>query len=480
MISFWYEGQTDEYHSGVMARRYILNTSTRQTPEGCRQFVLQSKERSWFNSFMQVKKTQVSDTSIIVSVVADAKELAPIKDHVLNHFQGKVKVQGFRSGKVPAELLEKNIDPTNLQTEFLEEAIEQLYIAAAQQLQIRPVDRPQISIKKFVPYTTLDFEAQVEVLGPVTLPDYTKIKVTKPTVKITDEDVKGVISSLQQRAAEKKDVNRPAKESDQVWIDFTGVDAKTKEAIQGADGKDYPLALGSNTFIPGFEPELVGLSAGEEKTFTLTFPKDYGVASLQDRKVTFVVTLTKVQEVAEPKLDDAFAAKVGPFKTFAELKADVKEQLAVERQKEADRNFESELVKTISDKSKVAVPEALVKDQEERLMRDVQQNLVYRGQTMKELLLSEGKTEEEYRKDVVRPNAIERVKASLVLAEISEKEKLDVTPEELEIRMQTLKTQYKDPQMQEELNKPETRRDIASRMLTEKTVNKLTSYAARK
>lgn len=428
---------------------------------------------------MQVKKTNSSETKITVSVVADTKELAPIKKHVLTHFQSKVKVPGFRAGKIPAEVLEKNIDPNSLQTEFLEEAIEQLYIAAAQQLELRPVDRPQISIKKFVPYTTMEFEAEVEVLGPVTLPDYTKIKMAKPAAKITEEDVKGVISSLQQRAAEKKDVDRAAKNSDQVWIDFTGVDAKTKEPIQGADGKDYPLALGSNTFIPGFEPEIVGMSAGEEKTFTITFPKDYGVTALQSRKVTFTVTVTKVQEVTEPKVDDAFAAKVGPFKTVAELKSDIKKQLGIERQNEADRNFESELIKTISDKSKVAIPEALVNEQVERLMRDVQQNLMYRGQTMKELLESEGKTEEEYRKDVVRPNAIDRVKASLVLAEISEKEKIDVTPEELEVRMQTLKGQYKDEQMQEELNKPETRRDIASRILTEKTVNKLVAYATK-
>lgn len=425
---------------------------------------------------MQVKKTTPSETQAVVTVTADAKELTPIKEHVLTHFQKSTKLPGFRAGKIPAELLEKNVDQNALQTQFLEEAVEQLYVAAAREVNLRPVDNPQISIKKFVPFTTLEFEATVAVVGEVTLPDYTKIKKTKPEVKLTDADVKEVIKSLQTRAADKKDVNRAAKESDQVWIDFTGVDAATKEPINGADGKDYPLVLGSNTFIPGFEPELIGLKAGDEKTFTLTFPKDYGVATLQGRKVAFTVTVTKAQEVVEPKVDDAFAAKVGPFKTVAELKADIKKQLGIERQREADRNFESLLIKEISDKSKVAIPDVLIDDQIQRLMQEVQQNLVYRGQTIQEFLAAEGKTEEAYKSDVLKPQAQDRVKASLVLAEIAEKEKLDVTPEELEIRMQVLKGQYKDEAMQAELEKPETRRDIASRILTEKTVQKLVGY----
>lgn len=426
---------------------------------------------------MQVKKTNPSPTQTTLNVVADEKELAPIKAHVLTHFQGKVKVPGFRAGKVPAELLEKHVEPGALQSEFLEEAIEQLYVAAANDHKLRPVDRPQISVKKFVPFTTLEFEASVEVLGEVQLPDYTKIKKSKPDSKVIEADVKGVVASLQERLSEKKDVDRAAKDSDQVFIDFKGVDAKTKEAISGADGKDYPLTIGSNTFIPGFEPELIGLKADEEKTFTITFPKDYGVNMLQGRKVEFTVRVTKVQEVTLPKVDDAFAAKAGPFKTMAELKTDIKKQLREEKKQQIDRDFESELVKEISDKSKVTIPEVLINDQVARLWTDLQQNVMYRGQTIQEFLESEGKTEETYREDILKPQAADRVKASLVLAEIAEKEKLDVTPEELEIRMQILKGQYQDAQMQVELEKPEARRDIAARLLTEKTVNKLVAYA---
>lgn len=427
---------------------------------------------------MQVKKTTLSPTNLTLTVVADEKELAPIKDHVLTHFQGRVKVPGFRSGKVPNEILEKNIQPQALQTEFLEEAIEQLYIAAAKAEKLRPVYRPKINLKKFVPYTMLEFDADVQVMGEVKLPDYKNIKMKKPSAKVTEADVNEVIESLRQRLADRKDVSRAVKEGDQAYIDFRGVDAKTKESISGADGKDYPLVIGSNTFIPGFEPEIIGMKAGDEKTFTISFPKDYGVKSLQSRKVAFTVSVTKVQEITLPKLDDEFAAKAGPVKTLSELKADIKKQLTHEKQHQVDRDYESELIKKISDKSKVEIPDILIEDQVTRLWTDLQQNIVYRGQTIKEFLSAEGKTEESYREDILKPQAIDRVKASIVLAEIAEKEELEVTPEELEIRMQLLRGQYQDAQMQAELDKPESRQDIAARLLTEKTVNKLVEFTS--
>lgn len=424
---------------------------------------------------MQIRKVDKSDTETELSIVASTAELVSLKDHVLGHFQARVKVAGFREGKAPLNLVEKQVDPGALQTEFLEEAISQLYSQAIQAEKLRPVDRPQVTLTKFVPFSALEFKATVPVISEIKLPNYKQFKKSKPTVTVTAEDVKAVLSSLQKQTADKKDVDRPAKDGDQVWIDFKGVDAKG-QPIKGADGKDYPLLLGSQTFIPGFEENLVGVKADEEKTFDLTFPKDYGVKALAGQKVSFTVYVTKVQEVVPPKLDDVFAAKVSPFKTLTELKADIKKQLQHERSHEASRAMESELVRDITAKSKLTVPSVLIDDQVERLVQELRQNLSYRGQTYQEFLEAEDKTDEQYRKDLA-PQAEERVKASLVLAEIAEQEKLEVTPEELEVRLQVLKGQYKDSAMQAELDKPENRRDIAARLLTEKTVARLVNYA---
>lgn len=426
---------------------------------------------------MKVTTKHNSETEAVLTVEAGEAELTKIKQHVLRDLAKQVKVPGFRVGKTPPALVEKNVDPSRLQTEFLEHAINDLYPGAVREADVRPVERPQIEIKKFVPFTTVEFAATIPVVGPIKLADYKKLEKARPIVKITAKDVDEVVSALRRRAASATDVDRAAKKGDQVVIDFRGVNDKG-QAVKGADGQDYPLALGSNSFIPGFEDNVVGMKPGEEKTFTLKFPKDYGVKALANRDVTFTVTAKKVQELTEPALDDAFAASVGPVKDLNELKADIKKELQAERQRQSDLDYESDIVKELAAKSKIAIPQVLIDDHTDRLLRDLQQNLVYRGQTMAEFLEQEGKTEEEYKEQVLAPQAAERVKASLMLAEISDLEKIDVLPEELEIRMQSLKSQYTDPQMRADLDKPEAKREIASRMLSEKTVAQLAAYAS--
>jgi trigger factor len=425
---------------------------------------------------MQIKKEQLTPTKVKLILAAEPAMMDEVKHHVLTDLSKKIKIQGFREGKAPLSMVEKNVDQNLLQSKFLEHAVNRLYSEAANQDRLRPIDQPQVSITKFVPFTELEMTAEVEIVGDIKLPDYKKIKLAKPEVKLTAKDVDDVIKSLQTRMADKKEVTRAAKNGDELTIDFKGTDAKTGDAIGGADGDDYPLILGSNSFIPGFEEELVGLKAGENKTFTITFPKDYGVTALQNRKVNFTVAIKKVTELSEPKADDAFAAKVGPFKSLAELKADIKKQVTIERQQEADRNYESDLLEAIAKKTKAAIPDALLEEEVERQIAQLKQNVMYRGQTWQEFLEGEKKTEEEYRESI-KPVAELRVTAGLALSDIAELEGISVTNDDVDIRMQLLRGQYQDPAMQAEFDKPETRREIAQRILSEKTIAKLTDYA---
>jgi trigger factor len=429
---------------------------------------------------MQIHKKQLSDTKVELTLVADEKMLSEAKQQVLQTLnRTQVKMAGFRPGKAPLNLVEKNTDPATLQSEVLDKVVNTLYVSAIEQERVRPVDRPEISIKKFVPFTTLEVTAVVEAVGEVKLPDYKKVKMTRKSVEVTDKDVDEVIEALRTRGAEKKDIERAATKDDEVTIDFAGRDANTNEAINGADGKDYPIVVGSNSFIPGFEDNLIGMKAGEEKEFTLTFPKDYGVSALQSRKVTFKVTAINIQELQKPEVNDEFAAKVAPVKTVAELKKDIKTQVGAERQNQLDREFESELIEKLAEKSTVAIPKVLVDEEIDRIEAEEKQNLVYRGQTWQEHLKEEGVDEKEHREQK-RAAAENRVKAGLVLSEIAVQEKINVTPEELEVRLQLLKGQYQDKQMQAELDKPENRREIAGRMVTEKTINTLVTYATAK
>ncbi len=428
---------------------------------------------------MQIKREQLNPTTVKLTVEADQSLLDETKMTVLKRLAATMKLPGFRPGKAPMAVVERNVDAQALQTEFLDIAINRLYSEAIEHEKLRAVGQPKVGVQKFVPFTTLGLSFEIEAVGDVKLPDYKKLKLTKQVATVTTKDVDDVVKRLQERAAERKDVARAAKSGDEATIDFSGKDAKTGEAIKGVDGKNYPLMLGSDTFIPGFEANVIGMKPGETKEFTLTFPKDYGVKALQSRKVAFTVTLAKLQELSAAKADDAFAAKVSPYKTLKELKDDIKQQLATEKEAEATREFENTLLEAIADKTSAAIPEALIDDETKHAENEMKQNILYRGQTWQEYLDEQGQTEAEYRKALWEP-AVRRVKAGLALSEIAEREGITVSPEEFKARLQALKSQYTDKQMQTELEKPEAARQVLSGMLTEKTIAKLTEYTSAK
>jgi trigger factor len=418
---------------------------------------------------MKLHVERPKETQANVVITADAAELAKIKTRVLKKLAPRVKLSGFRDGKAPIEMIEKNVDQQLFQSEFLDDAVNTLYIAALKEERLRPVGNPKVEITKFVPFTSLEAKYEIPVVGAVKLPNYKKRTVEKQVAKVAKKDIDSVLNNLQLRASEKSEVSRAVKATDEAWIDFSGVD-KAGKAIKGADGKDYPLAIGSGTFIPGFEDNVIGMKPGESKDFTVTFPENYGAKELQNAKVTFTVKLNKVMEVVLPKLDDKFAATVGPFKKIEELTADVKKQLEHEQKHKIERDYEAAIVNDLADKTKVAIPDSLIEEQEELILQEVRQNVVQRGMTFDELMTSQNTTEEEYKKTEVTPEAIRRVKAGLVLSEIADIEGIDVTLEELEARMIQLKSQYPDKKMQEQLDEPESRREINSRLRTEKVI----------
>src|SRR3989344_7936087 len=235
---------------------------------------------------MQITKTSISPTKVKLTINANPQELDSVKNHVLGHFAQTLKVPGFRAGKTPLAMVEKHADQKALADEFLEHAMNGMYRKALETEDLRPVAQPEVKLKKFVPYSQLEFEIETEVVGKVSLPDYKKIKLPKPEVTVTAQDVKEVLTSLQRRLAERVEATRGAKLGDEAIIDFEGFDHK-RQPVSGAKGKDYPLILGSSQFIPGFEEHLVGVKTAGRKEFTLTFPKNYGVSNLQGKEVTF-------------------------------------------------------------------------------------------------------------------------------------------------------------------------------------------------
>lgn len=420
-----------------------------------------------------------SDTKVQVTVTLSAAELADIKQSTVERLSAKVKVAGFRKGKVPASVAEKNLDANYVNNEVLEEAVNASAIEAFAAAKLTPLDRPSVDVKKYVPGEVLEYTAEVEIIPAIKLGDYKKLKAKKDDVKVTAKDVDEVIERLRANSAEKVAADRAAKKGDEVTIDFAGKDKDGKE-VPGATAKDYALELGSNSFIPGFEDGLIGKKAGDTFDLPLTFPKDYHHKPLAGAKVTFAVTVHAVKEVKLPELNDEFAAKTGPFSSLAELKDDIQRELTEQKEREVNDKLKDSLIEQLVKASNVPAPEVLVHDQLEGIERDFVQNLMYRGMTLDQYLEQLGKTKEEWRAKDLHEQAERRVQVGLVLSELSKAEKIEAKTEELEERMQQMLQQYGSaPEIAKQLDTPEARRDIANRVITEKTVDRLVELNAK-
>lgn len=415
---------------------------------------------------------KLSDTTVELHVQLDEADLKDVRGITVAKLAAKVKVPGFRAGKVPPKVAEKHIDKVAIESQLIEDAVNKFVIEAINAEKIQPLDRPKVDIGEFDPGKKLNFTAVVEILPEVTLGDYKKLNVKQDKVTITADEVKEVIERMRLGFAEKKEVDRAAKTGDEVWIDFSGVDSDGN-AVPGATGKDYPLNLGSNTFIPGFEEGLIGKKADETFDLPLKFPDDYHHEPLKGAEVTFTVTVKTVKEVILPEIDDEFAAKCGPFKTVAELKDDIKNELKAQKERTAGDKLKDDLVEQLVMSSNVPAPEVLIDDQMNTIERDAIQNLMYRGMTLEQYLAEQNLTHDEWRTKELREAATRRVQVGLALAELSKAEQIEVSKDELESRLNDLKGQYNERSMQAQMDTPDARRNLANRVLTEKTVDRL-------
>lgn len=415
----------------------------------------------------------LSDTKVELTITLGQEELAAAEQVALTKLAKTVKVQGFRKGKVPASIVAKNVDPEMLSQQTLEDALSKAVAQAYMDEGIQALDRPAVEIKKFVPGQELEFTAEAEILPKVTLGDYKKLKVEQAKISVSAKEVEEIVERMRSGMGEKKVVDRAAKDGDEVKIDFVG--KKDDVAFDGGTGTDYDLTLGSNSFIPGFEEGIVGKKPNETFDLKLKFPDTYHVADLKGADVVFTTTLKDVKEIVLPEVTDEFASKVGPFKTVDDMKTDIKRELTAQKEREAAEKAKDSLVKQLIEVSTVPVPEILVNDQSESIERDMTQNLMYQGLTLDQYLENKGfESKEKWLETEVREAAEKRVQAGLVLAELSKAEKIEATNKELEEHVAMYKTQYaNNPQMVAQFDQPEARRDIANRLLTEKTVDRL-------
>ena len=421
---------------------------------------------------MKTQVKNISDVKVELTISLGKEELATAEQVALTKLARDIKVGGFRKGKAPLEMVKKEIDPNALAGETAENAMSKAVAGAFMSEGIQALDRPAVEVKKYVPGEELEFTAEAEIIPKVELGDYKKLKAKKATVKVSKKEIDETIEKIRENFAEKKDVDRAAKNGDEVVIDFEG--KKDGVPFEGGKSEHFPLELGSNSFIPGFEEGIAGHKTGDEFDLDLEFPADYHAADLAGAKVVFTVKVGHIHEKSLPEVNDEFVTKLGEFKTVDEFKKQIEEDLKSQKESEVTEKFKDDLVRELAEISKIPVPEILIEDQKRSIEMDMQQNLMYSGLTLEQYLERLGKTREEWLEGDVKKAAEDRVKAGLALAEVSKVEKIDATVTELDERIKQMKEQYaNNKEALKQLESDEVRRDLANRMLTEKTVDLL-------
>ncbi|UXH44205.1 trigger factor [Rossellomorea vietnamensis] len=377
----------------------------------------------------------------VLTIEVEAAKVNEGLDAAFKKVVKQVNVPGFRKGKMPRGMFEKRFGVESLYQDALDFILPEAYAKAIEETGIDPIDRPEIDVEQMEKGKDLIFTAKVQVKPEVKLGEYKGLEVEKMETEVTAEDVEAELTSLQEKQAElavKEDGK--AEEGDTVTMDFEGfVDG---EAFEGGQAENYSLELGSGQFIPGFEEQLVGVAAGEEKEVEVNFPEEYHAAELAGKPATFKVKVHEIKAKELPALDDEFAKDADEeVETLAELKEKIEKRLQESKKNEAETAVRETLVNKASDNAEVEIPEVMVKAEVDRMMQEFEQRLQMQGMNLDLYFQFSGQSEEDLRGQMTE-DAGKRVRTNLTLEAIAAAENLEVTDEEAEEEVNKMAEQY--------------------------------------
>lgn len=343
----------------------------------------------------------------------------------------KFNIPGFRRGKAPMKVIENYYGAGVFYEDAFDIIFPDIYRAALKEHDVQPVDRPELEVEQIEKGKELKFTVEVFVRPDVELGQYKHLGIEKKVEEVTDDDVMADIERARDRAARYVEVtDRAAKLDDQANIDYQGLLDGTP--FEGGTAQGHELVLGSGAFIPGFEEQVVGMTIGEEKDIDLTFPENYHAEELAGQPVVFKVKLNSLREKDVPALDDEFVKDVSETaNTVEEYKKEIREKLEKQAEERADAAFESEIIETVSDNAKIDIPKAMVEEQIDAMLRDMELRMMYQGLRMQDFLKYSGQTMEQMR-ETYRQQAEDRVKTQLTLEAITKAEGIEPTDEEID------------------------------------------------
>ena len=405
-----------------------------------------------------------------LTITVPAEEFTKAITSAYNKQKSKFSVPGFRKGKVPQAFIEKMYGAAIFYEDAANQLINEYYPKELENCEEEITSNPEIDVTQIEKGKDYIFTATVAVKPEIKIGDYKGVEIEKIDTTVTDEDVMAEILKDQKENGRKIDVtDRAAQMDDEVTINFEGfVD---DVAFEGGKGENYKLTLGSHSFIDTFEDQIVGKNIGDKFDVNVTFPEEYHVEDLKGKPAVFKVELLAISTLELPELDDEFASDVSSFETFAEYKEDKKKTLEVKKEEQAKREKQSKVVEKIAEAAEVEIPEAMIKYNQERIMNEMSQRMMYQGLQMEQYLQLMGTTKEEFL-ERVKPDAIARIKTSLVLEAVAAAENIVASDDDVDAEIQDMATQYqmKPEELKDMIGAPELeniKKDIASRKALE-------------
>jgi trigger factor len=390
---------------------------------------------------METVCNKLEKSMMEVKVTFTKEEWEDAQKKALNKLAKKVKIDGFRAGKAPLQMVKSRIGKANILEEATDIILQKNYASILLDNGIQPVGQPEVKIDELTEETL-----KVTVLAPVApevkLGQYKGLEVKKTGVKVTKKEIEAELKNYQNQFAELLIKEEGTVENgDTAVIDYEGF--KDGVAFEGGKDQNHPLEIGSGQFIPGFEEQLIGMGIDEEKDIQVTFPKDYHAADLAGAEVVFKVKVHEIKTKVLPEIDDELAKDVNidGVETLADLEVYTKEQIRNRKQNEAERKFNDDLFDAVIASTPLEIPEAMIETETQNMMREVEQNLSQQGMTLELFQQFTGKTAEDM-KNEMREQAEKRVKYSLIISQIAKEENIEVTDEELDDEIKEIATYY--------------------------------------
>ncbi len=388
---------------------------------------------------LQVEKLEKNMAKLTVEVPAEQFEEALKTSFKKN--KNKFNIPGFRKGKAPQAMVEKMYGPAVLYEDAIDVVLDETYQDAAKESGLDIVSRPEIGIEQVEKGKTFIYTATVAVKPEVTLGEYKGVEVEKAKPEVTDADVEAELKKVQDQNSRMITVeDRPVADGDQTVIDFEGfVDG---EGFEGGKAEDYPLTIGSHSFIDTFEEQLIGKNIGEETEVNVTFPENYHAEELAGKPAVFKVTVKEIKAKELPELNDEFAGEVSEFETLDEYKADIRAKLAESKQKQATTENENNVVDKVVANASMEIPDAMVDEQVRNMINDTARRMQSQGITLEQYMQFTGMTMEQMQEQM-RPQAVKRIQTRLVLEAVVKAENITVSDEAVEEEFKKMAETYK-------------------------------------